>query len=68
MVIAAATKNNNKIREIAAITGAFGIDIISRAEAGVPDDVEIEEDGETFEEIGRASVGKECSSRWSPYH
>ncbi len=50
MVIAAATKNNNKIREIAAITGAFGIDIISRAEAGVPDDVEIEEDGETFEE------------------
>ena len=20
------------------------------------------------EEIGRASVGKECRSRWSPYH
>lgn len=50
MIIAAATKNKNKIREIAAITGAFGIDIISRAEAGVSDDVEIEEDGETFEE------------------
>ena len=36
-----------------------------------------EEDGEEFDlsaptlrsrEIGRASVGKECRSRWSPYH
>jgi XTP/dITP diphosphohydrolase len=50
MVIAAATKNKNKIEEMAAITKAFGMDIISRLEAGVPEDVEIEEDGETFEE------------------
>ena len=27
---------------------------------------EVEKKGE--EEIGRASVGKECRSRWSPYH
>ena len=24
--------------------------------------------GETTTQIGRASVGKECRSRWSPYH
>ena len=24
--------------------------------------------GEKAQQIGRASVGKECRSRWSPYH
>ena len=45
--IVAATKNQNKVREIRAITDEFGFEIVSRDEAGVPD-VEIVEDGETF--------------------
>ena len=47
--IVAATGNKHKIKEIEAITAEFGISIISKDEAGVPD-VEIVEDGETFEE------------------
>ena len=47
--IVAATKNKHKISEIEAITKAFGMSIVSRDEAGVPD-IEIEENGETFEE------------------
>ncbi len=49
MRIIAATKNKHKIEEIEAITKEFGMEIISRAAAGVPD-IEIEEDGDTFEE------------------
>jgi XTP/dITP diphosphohydrolase len=48
--IVAATKNKHKIREIEQITKEFGMDIITRAEAGIPDEIEIEEDGTTFEE------------------
>lgn len=48
--IVAATKNKHKIREIEQITGEFGMNIITRDEAGIPDNVEIEEDGTTFEE------------------
>jgi len=48
MIAVAATQNEHKIREIESITKQFGITIITRAEAGVPD-VEIEEDGDTFE-------------------
>ena len=47
--IVAATQNKHKIVEIEAITKEFGMDIISRDEAGVPD-IEIVEDGNTFEE------------------
>ena len=47
--IVAATRNAHKIREIDQITSQFGMKIISRDEAGVPD-VEIVEDGKTFEE------------------
>lgn len=47
--IVAATKNKHKITEIEAITKQFGMEVISRAEAGVPD-VDIEETGDTFEE------------------
>lgn len=47
--IIAATKNKHKIKEIEAITAEFGMSILSRDEAGVPD-VEIVEDGKTFEE------------------
>ena len=49
MRIIAATKNKHKIEEILTITREFGMEVISRADAGVPD-VEIEEDGNTFEE------------------
>lgn len=48
-VIVAASKNQHKIREIEAITKEFGMEIIPRDQAGVPD-VEVEEDGTTFEE------------------
>lgn len=47
--IVAATKNKHKIVEIEAITSRFGMNIIPRDEAGVPD-VEIPETGTTFEE------------------
>ncbi len=47
--IIAASSNAHKIKEIQAIMGKFGMEVISRDEAGVPD-YEIEEDGETFEE------------------
>ncbi len=47
--IIAASRNAHKIAEIEAITRKFGMEIISRDEAGLPK-TEIEEDGETFEE------------------
>lgn len=47
--IVAATQNKHKITEIEAITREFGLNIISREEAGLPD-IDIVEDGETFEE------------------
>lgn len=48
-VIVAASRNKHKIEEIAAITKKFGMDLISRDDAGVPP-FEIEEDGQSFEE------------------
>lgn len=48
-IIVAATQNKHKIKEIEAITKEFGMEIISRDEAGVPK-IEVVEDGETFEE------------------
>lgn len=47
--IIAASRNAHKIAEIEAITRKFGMEIISRDDAGLPK-IEIEEDGETFEE------------------
>lgn len=47
--IIAASSNAHKIKEIQAIMKKFGMTVIPRNEAGVPD-FEIEEDGETFEE------------------
>ena len=47
--IVAASRNAHKIAEIEAITKKFGMEIISRDDAGLPK-TEIEEDGETFEE------------------
>lgn len=48
-IIVAATQNKHKIKEIEAITKEFGMEIISRDDAGVPK-VEVVEDGESFEE------------------
>ena len=47
--IIAASSNKHKIKEIQAIMGKFGMEVVSRKVAGIPD-FEIEEDGETFEE------------------
>lgn len=47
--IVAATRNKHKIIEIEAITKPFGLNVISRDDAGVPK-IEIEETGSTFEE------------------
>lgn len=46
--IIAASRNQHKITEIEAITKKFGMQIISRDDAGIPK-IEIEEDGDTFE-------------------
>lgn len=47
--IIAASSNAHKIKELQAIMGKFGMEVVSRKDAGVPD-FEIVEDGETFEE------------------
>lgn len=47
--IIAASSNAHKIKEIQAIMGKFGMEVVPRDQAGVPP-FEIEEDGETFEE------------------
>jgi len=47
--IVAATANEHKLKEIAAILAPLGYEVISRAAAGVPE-FEIEETGNTFEE------------------
>lgn len=49
MKIVAATGNKHKIEEIESITKKFGMNVITKAEAGVGD-LEIEETGTTFEE------------------
>lgn len=56
-VIVAASRNRHKIEEIEAITKKYGMSIISRDEAGVPP-VEIDEDGETFEENSLKKAGE----------
>lgn len=44
-----ASQNKHKIQEIEAITKKFGMFLVPRSEAGIPD-IEVEEDSETFEE------------------
>lgn len=44
-----ASQNKNKIKEIRAILEKYGLDVISRDDAGIPTD-DIEETGKTFEE------------------
>jgi len=47
-IVIAATQNKNKILELEAITKEFGMNIISRDEAGI-ENIEVIEDGGTFE-------------------
>lgn len=49
----AATANPNKVRELEEITSKFGLHVISRDEAGIPHDLDVKEDGTTFEENSR---------------
>lgn len=49
MIIIAATGNQHKIQEISSILATFKMQVVSRAQAGVPE-IEIVEDGATFEE------------------
>lgn len=48
-IVVAASHNKHKLVEIEAITKQFGMEVISRDEAGVPN-IEVVEDGDTFEE------------------
>ncbi len=48
--IVAATSNPHKIVEIDSITKSYGLNVISRKTAGVPEDFDVVEDGDTFEE------------------
>ena len=52
MTLVAATGNVHKLREIKEITEAYGIQILSKKEAGI-DDLDVEETGMTFEENSR---------------
>ena len=45
-----ASSNKHKIDEISKVTEKFGIDVISRDDAGISKSLEIPEDGSTFEE------------------
>lgn len=45
-----ASSNKHKIDEISKVTKKFGIDVISRDDAGIPIKFDIEENGTTFEE------------------
>lgn len=58
-----ATGNEGKMKEIRMILGDLGIPVLSMKEAGI--DVEIQEDGTTFEEnaeIKACAVQKECQA------
>lgn len=48
--IVVASSNKHKIDEISKVTKKFGIDVISRDDAGISKSLEIPEDGSTFEE------------------
>ncbi len=49
MRLVAATDNEHKLREIRKIVSDFGIELITKAEAGIAD-LDVEETGKTFEE------------------
>lgn len=50
LTVVVATGNINKIYEIDAITKKYGIKVISPRDAGIPENFDVVEDGDTFEE------------------
>ena len=54
--IVCASHNPNKVREIAKITREFGLDVITRDEAGVPLLFDVIEDGKTFADNSSVSL------------
>ncbi len=48
--IVLSTNNTGKLRELKKIADSFGMEIITRDDAGVPRDFDVVEDGDTFEE------------------
>ena len=61
--IIAASRNAHKIEEIEQITKKYGMNVVSRDDAGLPKD-EVEEDGETFEE----NSYKKAKAIWDMCH
>jgi XTP/dITP diphosphohydrolase len=53
IILAAATGNINKIREMQDVLGPLGVRVVTAAEAGAPDGFAPEENGATFEENAR---------------
>ena len=58
-----ASQNKHKIQEIEAITKKFGMFLVPRSEAGIPD-IEVEEDSETFEENSYKKARTPCNAAW----
>lgn len=65
MRIIAATQNSHKIKEMEAITKQFGMEIISQKEAGF-EPVDIEEDGNSFEENSAIKAKAICQRTGEP--
>ncbi len=65
MRIIAATQNKHKIREMEAITAAFGMEIMTQEEAGLPS-IDIEETGTTFEENSALKARTICAMSGFP--
>ena len=51
-------------QDVSAKAGKQGVKTLSAADGSQLQD----SDGSYLHKIGRARVGKECRSRWSPYH
>ena len=62
--IIAASSNAHKIKEIQAIMSKFGMEVVSRKDAGVPE-FEIVEDGETFEENSLKKASEIMKAFWT---
>jgi XTP/dITP diphosphohydrolase len=61
--VVAATANPHKVKELENITLKYGLHVIPRSEAGIPDSFDVVEDGKTFEEnslIKAKTIMKMC--------
>lgn len=64
--IIAASKNAHKIAEMEEITKEFGLSVVSRKDAGVPDSFDVEEDQDTFEGNSRKKAEAICRLTGEP--